>query len=46
MPLGPPPEELRMLAGLRLLADPDPARTEGKSQAMLFLRPLRLSGTS
>lgn len=44
MPLGPPPEELRMLAGLRLLADP--ARTEGKSQAMLFLRPLRLSGTS
>lgn len=44
MPLGPPPEEKRMLAGLRPLADP--ANTEGRSQAMLFLRPLRLSGTS
>lgn len=44
MPLGPPPEGQRMLAELRPLAEP--ARTEGRSQAMLFLKPLRLSETS
>lgn len=42
MPLEPPPEEQSMV--LRPL--PDPARTEGRSQAVLFLRPLRPKGTS
>ena len=42
MLLEPPPEEQRM--ALRPL--PGPARTEGRSQAMLFLRLLRPRGTS